>query len=349
MKKFIFVLGRDIELSLLELTSYFEKEDINYKVIDKYQNLAVIELDKAININKLGGLVKIAEIIDNFKAFLGNLVFNKNKITYTVNDEDIKELLKNKFKQEEIKAFYKTEIKSLTTSSKLDFEFIKFKNYISKVIQVSNPKEYKLRDELRPYFDAKKVTSIRLAKILINLSQAKHEVLDCFCGQGTILQEALLLNLNAYGLDVNINEAKKNLEWLKSKFNFNKSYKLFQGDARNLSKYFGKIECCVTEPYLGPYFKKYPKYDEALKVIKDLENLYIKVFKELDKIIEKRLVILLPVIKANIKKNLKININKLLQGTGFKQIQSKINTPILYSNKGAIVEREIYILEKSKL
>lgn len=345
MKKFIFVLGRDIELSLLELTSYFDKENIKYRIIDKYQNLAVIELDKVININKLGGLVKIAEVIDNFKEFLNNLIFDKNKITYTVNDENIKELLKEKFKQEGIKAFYKTEIKSLTSSGKLDFEFIKFKNYISQVIQVSNPKEYKLRDENRPYFDAKKVTSIRLAKILINLSKAKNEILDCFCGQGTIMQEALLLNLNAYGLDSNMNEAKKNLEWLKNKFNFNKNYKLFQGDARNLSKYVRKAECCVTEPYLGPYFKKYPKYDEALNVIKNLEKLYTLVFKELDKIIEKMVVILLPVIHTNIKKDLKININKLLQGASFKVVLD----PILYSNKGAIVEREIYILEKSKL
>src|SRR3989344_229470 len=349
MKKFIFVLGRDIELSLLELFSYFEKEDINYSILDKYQNLVVLETDKIININKLGGLVKIAEIIDNFNIFLKNLVFDKNKIIYTVNDEEIKELLKEKFKEEGIKAFYKTEIKSLITSSKLDFEFIKFKNYISQVIQVSNPKEYKNRDETRPYFDAKKVTSIRLAKILINLSKAKNEILDPFCGQGTILQEALLMNLNCYGLDANINEAKKNLEWLKNKFNFKSSYKLFQGDARNLSKYFRRAECSVTEPYLGPYFKKYPKYDEALNVIKDLEKLYIQVFQELDKIIEKRLVILLPVIKTNVKKNLKLNINKLLQGTKFRQIQSRVNLPILYSNKGAVVEREIYILEKSKL
>ena len=115
MRKFIFVLGRDIELSLLELISYFEKENINYNILDKYQNILVVELDKVININKLGGLIKIAEIIDNFKVFLDNLVFNKNKINYTVNDEDIKELLKEKFKQEGIKAFYKTEIKSLIT------------------------------------------------------------------------------------------------------------------------------------------------------------------------------------------------------------------------------------------
>jgi len=347
MRKFIFILGRDQELSQAELISYLEKENINHKILDKYQNIFVIELEKLIDINKLGGIVKIAEIIQNEKKFLNDLEFNKNKITYTVNDENIKEYLKQKFKQQGIKAFYKSEIKSLTTSARLDLELIRFKNYLAKVILVSNPKEYKLRDEARPYFEAKKVTSIRLAKILINLSQAKKEILDPFCGTGTILQESLLLGLNCYGLDTNINEAKRNLEWLKNKYDLKNNYKLYHGDARHLSNYIKKTECVVTEPYLGPYFKKYPKYEEALNVIKGLETLYIKVFRELDKIVEKKVIIMLPIIKTNIKKNLKINTNKILKGTNFKIAEvSGIKLPIIYANKKAIVEREIYILEK---
>ncbi len=347
MQKYIFVLGRDIELSLVELISYLEKENINYKILDKYQNILVIELSKLVNINDLAGIIKIAQIIENQKEFLDNLEFNKNKIIYTINDENIKNYLKEKFKQQGIKAYYKSEIKSLTTSSKLDLELIKFKNYLAKVILISNPKEYKKRDETRPYFEARKVTSIRLSKILINLSQAKQEILDPFCGVGTILQEALLLRLNVYGLDLNIKEAKTNLDWLKNKYNIKANYRLFQGDARNLSNYVQYVECVVTEPYLGPYFKKYPKYDEALNVINDLEKLYFRVFQELDKVVRKKVVILLPIIKTNIKKNLKININKLLQGTNFRISKFKeVNLPIIYANKGAIVEREIYILEK---
>ncbi len=345
MEKYIFILGRDIELSLLELISYLEKENINYKILDRDQDLLVIELEKLININKLAGLVKIAKVID--EDYLDKLVFDKNKITYTVNDEDIKEILKQKFKQEGIKAFFKTEIKSLTTSARLDLELIKFKNYLSKVILVSDPKNYKLRDENRPYFDAKKVTSIRLARMLVNISKAKYEILDPFCGQGTILQEALLLNLNCYGMDHNIQESSENLKWLKSKFNLNAQYKLIQGDSRNLSKYLRRVECCVTEPYLGPYFKKYPNYNEASKVIKELEQLYILVFQELDKVVEKRVVILLPIIKTNIKKNLKLNIDILLRATRFKIAKiNNINLPLIYSSKKNIVEREIYILEK---
>ena len=342
MKKYIFVLGRDIELSFIELVSYFDKENILYKILDSYQNLFIVELSKFLDINNLGGVIKIAEIVDNKNEFLERLDFSKNKITYSVNDDEIKEVLKKKFKEYGIKAMYKARIKDLSTSSKLDLELIKFKNHLAKVIQVSNPRSYKLRDESRPHFDAKKVTSIRLAKILINLSQAKHEILDPFCGQGTILQEALLMNINCLGVDVNINDSKNNLAWLKEKFKFSSRYRLFQGDARNLSKYLRRVECCVTEPYLGPYFKKYPKYDEALNVIRDLENLYVKVFQELNRVVDKKVVILLPIIKTNIKKNVKVNINRVLQGTRFKIAKfDKVNLPLIYFNKGAIVQRKI--------
>ncbi len=344
MKKYIFILGRDIELSLAELFSYLKKNQINYNVLDKFRDLIVIEIEKLFQIDLLGGLVKIAEVIEDKEYFFNNLTFSKNKIKYVVNDEEIRNNLKKIFKEQGIKAFYKSEIKSLTTASRVDLELIKFKDHLAKVIMISNPKEYKKRDELRPFFDAKKVTSIRLAKILINLSEARNEILDPFCGSGTILQEALLLNLNACGLDLNIKEAKENLGWLRKNFNFKPRYRVFQGDSRSLSNYFNRVECVVTEPYLGPYFKKYPRYDEALMVIKDLERLYIDVFKELNKVVEKSVVILLPIIKTNVKKNLKINIIKLLEGTNFK-IRSE-NFPIIYFNKGAIVEREIYVLDK---
>ena len=222
MEKFILVLGRDIELSLAELVGYLKKENTTFKILEQEGNIIIIELDKKININKLGGLIKIAKVVD--EEYLKNLDLNKDKVTYTVNDLELKDFLRDKFKQQKIKAFFKSEVKNLNSSSKLDLELIKFGDYVSQVISVSNPNEYKKRDELRPNFDAKKVISIRLAKILINLSQAKKEILDPFCGQGTILQESLLMGLNAYGLDLNTQEARENLSWLEKNFSFNAKY-----------------------------------------------------------------------------------------------------------------------------
>ena len=93
---------------------------------------------------------------------------------------------------------------------------------------ISNPKDYKNRDENRPKFDEKKVVSIRLAKILINLSQARYEVLDPFCGCGTILQEGLLKKLDVIGIDKDISDVRANLNWLREKFHTKNNFKVIK-------------------------------------------------------------------------------------------------------------------------
>ncbi|MEK6835906.1 MAG: hypothetical protein AABX55_02690 [Nanoarchaeota archaeon] len=353
MENYIFILGRNPELSLLEIISYLDKKDIKFKILDRWANILVLEIDKEkFDINELGGIIKIAkvEIKSNdknvTKNYVNNLDFDKNKIFYTSNDILINSYLKERFKELGIKAHYK----KFTFDPKfanLDLEIIKFKDCIARVTQISNPKQYKKRDQVRPYFDEKKVISIRLARILINISKAKKEILDPFCGLGTILQEALLLNLDAYGLDLKIKEAEKNLSWLNKNFKINNKYKLYQGDARNLSKFFNKVECCVTEPYMGPFLKNYPNEQQVRNILQELVPLYLRVFKELDKIIEKRVVIILPVFKSNNKNTFRIKINELIANTKFKIADSPyIKLPLIYKHKKSIIEREIWILDK---
>lgn len=355
MEDYLFVLGRDRELSLLELVCYFRRKNIKYEIKDKWNEIVLASLDGKINIEELGGTIKIAKIIlktedkKELINFINNFKLpNQDKIYFSVNDDFIKNILSKKFKKEVIRAFYKGNINDPSSSLRLDLELIKFKNYLGKVIQISNPKLYKKRDELRPRFDEKKVISIRLAKILINLSEAKNEILDPFCGNGTILQEALLLNLNSYGVDVNVKDARENLSWLNKNFDIKNKFKLIQSDAKNLSRYFNKIEAIVTEPYLGPYLKDYPKYLDALKTINDLELLYKKVFQEFNKVTNK-VVIIFPVFKTKNKKILKINVNNIIHNTSFKISNNIVTLPILYKHKKSILEREIWIFDKRKI
>jgi tRNA G10 N-methylase Trm11 len=355
MEDYLFVLGRDKELSLLELMCYFNRKSISYAIKDRWANFIIASLSSSnFNIEELGGIIKIAKIIFRFKdkkeltSSLNSLeIPNKNKVYYSVNHNLIKEILAKKFKDEQIKAYHKCNVDDPTSSRKLDFELINFKDYLAKVIQVSNPKLYKKRDELRPRFDEKKVTSIRLAKILINLSQAKKEVFDPFCGAGTILQEALLMNLDVYGLDTNIDEAKENLAWLTKNFNIKNKIKLFQGDARNLRNFIKNIEVVVTEPYLGPYLKDYLEHNKAKILMSKLELLYKKVFSELNKI-TKKIVIIFPVIPTKNNKKITVNVDFILKNTNFKLKEySRIKLPILYMHKGSILEREIWIFDKN--
>ncbi|MEK6834843.1 MAG: hypothetical protein AABX61_01120 [Nanoarchaeota archaeon] len=357
MDDYLFVLGRDRELSLLELICYFNRKNLKYEIKDKWNDLVISSLsNNNFNIEDLGGTIKIAKVIlktndkkEALNFFNGFELPNKNKIYYSVNNDLIKEILSKRFKQESIKAYYKSNVNNPSSSLKLDLELISFKDYFAKVIQISNPKLYKKRDELRPKFDEKKVISIRLAKILLNLSEAKREILDPFCGSGTILQEALLMNLNAHGLDVNVKESRENLSWLNKNFKVRNKYKLYQGDARNLSKYINNVEAVVTEPYLGPYLKTYPRYNEAKNIIIELKELYKKLFSELNKITN-RVVILFPVIPTRDKRKLNINVNDIISNTKFKIVNySNVKIPITYKYKTSILEREIWIFEKSKI
>src|SRR3989344_5689034 len=231
MKDYVFILGRDFELSLLEIVSYLKARGVNFLLKEKNKQFAVFSLpvlDFAKMGNSLGGTIKIGEVITNFdNLYMGT----ENKVVYSLNiftqDEafisDVEYSLKAYFKKEKIKAISRKNLeRKPSRSASMDIELILFSNQTAKVINVFNPKEYKQRDETRPHFDAAKVTSLRLAKILINLAQLKpsQTLLDPFCGTGSILQEGVLQGIYSIGVDFDkrtLDQAEKNLEWLGNK------------------------------------------------------------------------------------------------------------------------------------
>ncbi|MCG2719179.1 MAG: site-specific DNA-methyltransferase, partial [Nanoarchaeota archaeon] len=88
------------------------------------------------------------------------------------------------------------------------------------------------RDLTRPKQRPKHMISIRLARILINLSGAVEDsvLLDPFCGYGILLQEAMLMGLNVFGIDRSyecVNASEINIRWLKKKYNVKKDLKLY--------------------------------------------------------------------------------------------------------------------------
>jgi len=170
----------------------------------------------------------------------------------------------------------------------------------------------------------------KLAKIMINLAQADQNslILDPFCGSGTILQEALLMDYkNLIGTDVSekaIDDTKKNLDWLYNKFeieNFNVKVELV--DVKNLSKQLAKesIDYIITEPYLGPPLKGDESKSQLEKNIGLLEDLYLKAFKQFSKILKYKgkIIIVIPEFKF---KNEILQIN-LYNINGFKIINKK--------------------------
>jgi len=367
---YLFQLGRDPELSRIEIESFLELLNKKFEIIENSKNITVVStenLDRDI-IKKLGGTIKISEVISNsgripdIEENLAKQEFytgTKNKAYYSVQGYQtgltdlVIQIIKDYFKKIKIKATIKKEIEP-SAMIKKDFlesgvDILIYKNYIARTIAVTNPLETKERDLSRPNVDYMKTISIRLAKILINLSQVKKGgiLIDPFCGSGTILQEAMLNGINTIGLDKDpesIKQSKDNLEWAKEQYKLDSSYQLYKLDSRKMTSVIKTADAIVTEPYMGPYIRKLPTIKEAQELADELTSLYIAVIKQSEKIIKKgnRVVIIIPRIRTRENKNVLININSVIENTSLR----KVYPAIIYAYKKSKLHREIYVLEK---
>ena len=374
--KYLFIFGRDPRISKYELESYLKTKNIPYELILFSKNIAVVEL-KYINfkIEDLGGTVKIAEVIsessnlDEIEYDLNNIEFyigTKNKLNYYITAYNreilsfLEDYLKYYFKKQRIKAVYKkpkhetieAEPSQLIKKNIIEegLEIITFKNYIAKTISVYNPFDLKKRDLGRPEKDFLKSISIRLAKIIINISNVKENqiLLDPFCGTGIILQEALLKKINVIGSDKDmdsIKQSKKNLEWLEKNYKISAKYKLINTDCSYLMKYLKKssINAVVTEPYLGPYLLKLPRINEALKTISELNKTYDNLFNQLNQSLTKEgtIVFITPIFKTMEGRIIPLNILNILNKYNFEIIEK-----FEYSPKKSKILRVINIIKR---
>jgi len=356
--KCMFAFGRDPELSLLELESWLKNRKIRHKFLETSKSLAIVSLprmDFKRVISQLGGTTKIAEILENKDYYSGE----KSKIKYAISDHGhrdivgLKKKVKSSLKALGLKAMLKTPRKSniLDPSESLrvaksGFELLAYKDYVGKVIAISNPRSYGERDEAKPRKRREQAISIRLAKILINIAAKPNDnVLDPFCGYGVILQEAMLLGHNAIGVDNNaqcIKASQKNLEWMKKKFRLDSEFKLIHGDSRKLSSLVKKAGCMATEPHLGPVLKGLPGKQFALKVTKDLARLYSGVLKEAAKVVKGKIVIIVPRFRLHTNERIGIDFQKLLNEAGLRPVSKDI--PIIYTAPKSRMEREIWVI-----
>lgn len=149
---------------------------------------------------------------------------------------------------------------------------------------------YSARDQARPKRDAKVgMLPPKLAQIINNLASGsliKDEseminkpltVLDPFCGTGVLLQEALLMGMDAFGSDLDTRMmmfAEENLEWLQSKFPISNEFHVTVGDATDFKwQNFDMVAC---ETYLGRPFSAKPSHDVLKQVISDVNTIHKK-------------------------------------------------------------------------
>ncbi len=365
--KYLFVLGRNVELSIAEVKSFLEKEGFNFEEISLVENGFLVDvkgnLDRGI-VDKFGGVISIGEVLveGNFKDIINeldkvNLYYGEsNKLNYIVYDfegddfSEICEYLKKRFRKEKLKATEKKLNRkiqmqdggsaSAVSSKLLNEQYFVFENMFGKIVETVDYSELERRDMEKPIRRSELSISPRLAKIMINISKVKESqvMLDPFCGIGVILQEALIQKIKVIGIDKDweaIKNARMNLEW----FGFDKKgYVLLRGDSSKLD--ISNVNCIVTEPYLGEIKKRQPSLQKSRKMMNEYESLMIRILRNLKKNVKGRIVFTAPLVLVG-KKRISCNLEKICSATRLKSILG----PIREYRKRQIVGREIVVLE----
>ncbi len=368
--KYLFILGRNIELSKAEIFSYLETSGNKILSSDLNKNGFFVNVEDEILpeiVNVLGGTVSMGKIItmgngdeifsrlDKENLYSGN----ESKLNYVVwnfsnNYDSILDYLKNRFKSEKVKATLKHlnndvnlqegGIVRLPSSKLLNEEYFVYdfngETYFGKIVSTCDYEALEKRDMGKPVRRESLAISPRLAKILINLSGVYEgeTLLDPFCGIGTVLTEALIRGIKVIGIDKDkkaISGARQNLEWSGFKRD---NYELISSDSTKAQ--ILKANVIATEPDLGETLKKIPTRSLAEETLKNFEELIINILNNFKDKISGRIVFTSPYIRIG-KKRLKCNIDKILEATGYKMTYE---IPEFRLNQ--IVGRMIYVLGK---
>ena len=376
--KYLFILGRNPELSTMEIFSFLERQNIKLLKSELQKNSLIIHTKNSLPANAidyLGGTLAIGIVftddlnkLDEKEIYIGT----KNKLNYVVWDfsnktQKLKNYLKKRFKEEKLKATEKqfgsfiilqNEKSVPNISSKtIDEQFFVFKDYFGKIIQTCDYDQLEKRDMEKPVRRGELAISPKLSKIMINLSLIKEKgtLLDPFCGIGVILQEALLQDLKVVGIDIDkkaIKGANENLAW----GNFsNTKYQLIHKDSKKAK--INKVNVLVAEPDLGETLKiiedgknkiiirRTYSYRKAKERMKKFEDLIIDVLNNLKENILERIVFTAPFIKCFDKKDGRVGceIEYILNKTRLKLIKG---FPINDFRQDQITGRQIFVLER---
>lgn len=185
--------------------------------------------------------------------------------------------------------------------------------YLGQTIALQDFESYSHRDYDRPARDAKLgMLPPKLAQIMINLSGFTHlqprdnptpsspppsrpqTLYDPFAGMGTILTEALLLNFNVVGSDINaeiLEGAKKNIDWHIQKFpsiTTQLTQPLFPKDATaiTIKDLRTPPDLIVTESYLGPPQNQLPDPKAMKKNFHHIEETLTRFFRSVHDILQ---------------------------------------------------------------
>lgn len=221
---------------------------------------------------------------------------------------------------------------------------------------VQDVDDWSTRDYGRPARDAKRgMLPPKLARMMLNLNGNIEDkiVFDPFCGSGTVLMEAILLNAKKIiGTDIlpeAIEDTRKNLLWLEQTYNAPvPELLLSESTAANTGSLLQKesVDAIVTEPFLGKPRKGDESEQEVARIVEELNTLYRQSFSTLVGLLKKGgVIVVASPVHTHGSNAFPVATRSILKDLGCKETRFS-KEPLLYRHKGQFVGREILRFEK---
>lgn len=372
MSTYLFILGKDQQLSVAELHAVFPAALFSHISSD----FVLMEGLPAMNqktLNKLGGIVKIAEI----KAQVGKNELNEgilevllphrqtNKLNYGISvyggmESHLKTILiglKKLLKSADISSrFANQDFKNLSVAQhkglkgpEIAIAKVGDQFFIGDVLATQAIDAYSKRDFQKPFRDMRVgMLPPKLAQILINLTGSEGPIWDPFCGGGVLIMEGLMMHMDMLGSDIEENTlegAERNVQWIKREFGLNAHAELFLHDATDPVPR-KKFDAVAFEGYLGPPQTRMKAERELRHIISQLDQLYFHFFSTLKRAKFKGpIVAALPFFKALQGKEVSLKCVESIQNLGFKAeslLPDQTLPSLKYARADQLVGREIY-------
>lgn len=297
MKNYLFVLGRNFELSRAELLNFcdevFSCEEKSLFIGENLDFSNPRELPKApeqLFLDRLGGTIRFGEVLGEFSSKTAVLKEmdaqlrkqEKHKVGMSVfggGKELLGDLaygLRDKWKAQGEKLRVENfQGKNMTSGQIFDrrilqkgIEFLVWKNkdsfLLAQTVANQNIRNYTLRDRAKSFRDAHMgMLPPKLAQILINLANPKMDqtVHDLFCGSGTLNIEAAIMGYKTAGSDINesyVKGAKTNFAEMAQKFRYPEDSGTFKVQDVTQVNMQNLSGVVCTEGYLGENFRSAP-------------------------------------------------------------------------------------------
>jgi tRNA (guanine10-N2)-dimethyltransferase len=271
--------GEHESLPLTEIESLFSAFNIPLKIISFLPPLLIVESNFFEGLRRLAFTHRIVEIPRNgdFRTILDEKKsFRTRCLAFTHGKEKVN--LEKHF-ADEIQGQFGGRLKaSMGTPQQEVFVFLTQEGTVAGRTVIDFTKAFFRRTPTRRPFFHPSTMHPKLARCLVNLSEAREEILDPFCGSGAMLIEAGLMGLRANGMDISqsmIEGTKRNLDF----YGIN-DYDVWRDDACTFSQ--RRFEAVVTDL----------PYGRSTLLTDVRETLYEKFFRNLVSMTRKAVVVL---------------------------------------------------------